>query len=245
MVETNLERIKRLGIGIEIYFDNNLLDEVNVKEVRAVSERLKDLDILCTVHAPYMDLSPGGVDKKIREISKDRIKLCVEMANILQAKTIVCHPGYDRWRFDGNEHIWLEGSIKTWTEVIGAAGKGLLVLLENIFEEGPSTLMALFDHFKGKDLFFCFDTGHFNLFSKTSLEEWIIPLKGSIREFHLHDNHGETDEHLPIGRGTFPFRELKGLIRYLNLGDNIIYTTEIHEERYLEEGLRNMMGFIS
>jgi len=41
-----------------------------------------------------------------------------------------------------------------------------------------------------------------------------MPLKDRLREFHLHDNHGKSDEHLPIGTGTFPFRSLKQFVAH-------------------------------
>lgn len=243
MVETNIKRIVELGMGIEIYANNNALDDLDMHNVRELSRMLQDNGIVCTVHAPYMDLSPGGFDKTIKAISKDKIKKAVEMAYILDAKSIVCHPGYDRWRFDGNEQLWLDSSIETWTEIIGEAKDHLVVLLENIFEETPSTLIALFDYFKGKNLYFCFDSGHFNLFSTVALEKWLIPLKDRIREIHLHDNHGRSDEHLPVGRGTFPFRELKAFLR--QTGDDITYTIEVHGEPYAAESIKNVKEFLS
>jgi sugar phosphate isomerase/epimerase len=74
------------------------------------------------------------------------------------------------------------------------------------------------------------------------VEGWLIPLKERIREIHLHDNHGKLDEHLPIGMGTFPFRELKTFVN--RLGD-VIYTTEILDESYVVEGIKMLKEFLS
>jgi sugar phosphate isomerase/epimerase len=246
MIETNIKRILDLNVGIEVYANNNVLDELDMNNVKEVSRKLQDNGIVCTVHAPFMDLSPGGFDKTIRAISRDKIMKAVEMAHLLHARSIVCHPGYDKWRFDANPQLWqmwFDSSIETWTEVIGEARDGLVVMLENIFEETPSSLIALFDYFKGKNFYFCFDTGHFNLFSTVALETWLVPLKNRIREIHLHDNHGKSDEHLPIGRGTFPFRELKAFLKQTN-GD-ITYTTEVHGESRAAESITNLREFLS
>lgn len=242
LVKDNIQRILSLRIGIEIYFNNNALDEAEPKDVKELGKMLRELGVKCTVHAPFMDLSPGGVDRTVRAITKDKLKKSVELANLLQALSIVCHPGYDKWRFDGNQKLWLDASIDTWTAVIGEADKNLLVLVENIFEDEPSTLIELFKNFQDKNLNFCFDSGHFNLFSKTSLNDWLEPLKSRIREMHLHDNHGRSDEHLPIGMGTFPFRELKVFVRQL---DHIIYTTEMHRESYAKDSIINLKEFLS
>jgi sugar phosphate isomerase/epimerase len=242
LVKENIQRILSLRIGIEVYFNNNALDEAQTKDVKELGKMLGELGIQCTVHAPFMDLSPGGYDRTVRTITKDKLKRSVEFANLLHALSVVCHPGYDRWRYDGNQKLWLDASIDTWTEVIGEADKNLMVLLENIFEDEPSTLIELFRNFQGKNLNFCFDSGHFNLFSRTPINDWLAPLKGRIREMHLHDNHGKSDEHLPIGMGTFPFRELKAFVQQL---DNIIYTIEIHRESYTKDSIKNLKEFLS
>ena len=243
MVQASIKRIADLGLGIEVYANNHVLDDLDMGDVKEVSKMLQDNGIACTAHAPFMDLSPGGFDKTIKAVSRDKIKKAVEMAHLLHAKGIVCHPGYDKWRFDGNEQLWLESSIETWTDILGEVKDGLVLMLENIFEETPSTLRALFDHFKGKNLYFCFDSGHFNMFSTVSLGDWLIPLKDRIREMHLHDNHGKSDEHLPIGRGTFPFRELKAFLR--QTAGEIFYTTEVHGEAYAPESIKNIKEFLS
>lgn len=241
MVYENIKRIMELEVYLEVYTENNLLDDISMNEVKELKKILTECGIETTVHAPFMDLSPGGYDKTIRRISIDRIKKAVDVAHNLDAKGIVCHPGYDKWRFDGNEGLWLENSIESWNEILNHAGEKMEVMLENIFEETPSTLIALFDYFKEKNLFFCFDTGHFNLFSKVDLDKWLDPLRNKLREFHIHDNHGNADEHLPLGKGTFPFKELKFFIKNLS---NIRFTTEIHHERYAIEGIKNLKEFL-
>ncbi len=242
MVESNVGRILSLGIGIEIYIDNTEVEEIDVSETKELANRLQDYNIICTVHAPFMDLSPGGYDRTIRRITVEKLKKAVEISHILGAKGIVCHPGYDKWRFDGNEQLWLDKSIETWTEVTKGVDDGFFVMMENIFEEHPSTLCALFDNFKGKNLWFCFDSGHFNLFSKIPLENWLVPLKDKIKEMHLHDNHGTSDEHLPVGTGTFPFRELKDFLRH---ADDLIFTAEVHSEGYITESMKRLRTFLS
>jgi sugar phosphate isomerase/epimerase len=242
MIRDNIQRIIALKIGIEIYFNNETIDDTSPQDVKAVNGILKDAGIACTVHAPFMDLSPGGVDRTVRAVTKDKLKKSVEMANILEARGIVCHGGYNKWYFDGHKQIWLDASLDTWQEILQGAGKDLPVMVENIFEEEPSTLIELFGHFKDKELYYCFDSGHFNLFSTVSLEEWLIPLREKIREMHLHDNHETSDEHLPIGEGTFPFRELKTFVKGLG---NVIYTSEIHGEARAIEGIKNLKEFLS
>jgi sugar phosphate isomerase/epimerase len=243
MVEKNIPRIASLRIGIEIYFDNNLLEEVSNGKTKTLKQRLDEDNIPRTVHAPFMDLSPGAYDRKVRAISGDVLKRSAELASLLGAKGLVCHPGYDKWRFADKEQFWLEESVKTWTEVIGAADTKVPVMIENVFEEEPDTLISLLGLFRGKNLWFCFDSGHFNLFAKRPLDAWLMPLKENIREMHLHDNHGSADDHLPLGRGTFPFRDLKPFLTVPR--QEVVYVAEVHSESLAMESLKNLKEFLS
>jgi len=240
MVRSKLEEIMAFGIGIEVYINNQVVYEVDLSDAKQMGRELDERGIMRTVHAPFMDLSPGGVDKEVRAISRDKIKRAVEIANIIGAEGIVCHGAYDKWRFGFNEQLWLDNSVDTWTEVLREAGN-LTVMIENIFDDNPSTIIALLDRFKDK-LWSCFDTGHFNLFSKVSLEEWLVPLRGRIREFHIHDNHGKSDEHLPVGRGIFPFRELKPFLSSMN---GLFFTAETPSEASAADSLQCAREFLN
>ena len=59
----------------------------------------------------------------------------------------------------------------------------------------------------------------------------------------MHDNHGTRDDHLPIGQGIFPFRELKGFLKAR--GDEIILTAEVHEESLAAEGIKNLKEYVA
>jgi sugar phosphate isomerase/epimerase len=241
MLRANMERITALRIGVEVYLNNQAVNEIGQQDARQTGKELQERGIVCTIHAPFMDLSPGGVDREVRSITLEKLKKAVEIGHYLGAKGVVCHGGYDKWRFGGNEQLWLDGSIHTWTEVLKESGD-LPVLVENIFEENPSTLIALFGRFKEKNLWFCFDTGHFNLFTTLPLEEWLMPLKDKLREFHIHDNHGRSDEHLPVGRGTFPFRDLKRFLQPLN---GMFFTAETSSEAAAIETIKYAKEFLS
>ncbi len=235
-----MERMTALQVGVEVYLNNHAVNEVDRADAGKLGRELQERGIVCTVHGPYMDLSPGGVDKEVRAITREKLKKAVELANLLGAKGIVCHPGYDRWRFDGNEQLWLEGSIETWTHVLKEAGD-LPLMMENIFEEDPSTLVALLDYFKEK-LWFCFDTGHCNLFTTLPIEGWLKPLGKWLRELHIHDNHKTSDEHLPVGKGTFPFRELR---QFLKSKEGLFFTAEIPAESAALESIRHAREFLA
>ena len=104
------------------------------------------------------------------------------------------------------------------------------------------TLVALFERFPEKNLWTCFDTGHFNLFTKVPLDASLGRLRAGSGSFIYTTTTEKSDEHLPVGRGTFPFRELKRLLRPT---DNLYFTAEASSESSAREALRCASEFLS
>jgi sugar phosphate isomerase/epimerase len=220
----------------EIFFSSEELDTHPVKEVKYLSGILQRNGLEVTLHSPFMDLSPGGLDRKIKEVTLDRFSETIELAGILKPKTIVFHPGYEKWKFNGEVKLWLESSLQTWRPLVRKAEEmGLTLTIENVYEEGPEPLVALLKAIDSPRFRFCFDTGHHHVFSKTPLSAWFEALAGYLMEVHLHDNHREMDEHLPIGEGGFDFHGFFDLLARLDL--NPIYTIEPHQEDHLWRSL--------
>jgi len=78
------------------------------------------------------------------------------------------------------------------------------------------------------------DLGHLNIaFKKGLIEEkdylsYFKALPFKIIEIHIHDNDGETDQHLPPGRGNTEYAEIfKALKASGNLAKDVILTFEI------------------
>jgi len=231
-------------INPEIYFSGSDLDTLKEKEAKQLAETLQQNKLEVTIHGPFMDLSPGGVDRRVKEVTLDRFSKTMELARFLKPKTIVFHPGYDPWKFDGNTAIWLASSLETWEPLVERAeARGLTLAIENVFEETPETLKLLLEKIDSPRFRFCFDTGHHNVFSRLPLEAWLESLGKYLYEVHLHDNHGTTDEYLPVGEGTFDFDRFFGLLSKMNLAP--VLTLEPHEEEHLRRTLENVKKYLA
>ncbi|MGQ9645960.1 MAG: sugar phosphate isomerase/epimerase family protein [Thermodesulfobacteriota bacterium] len=227
----------------EIYFSAEDLDACQEKEAKRLAERLHQNGLEITLHGPFMDLSPGGVDKRIKEVTLDRFSRVMELARFFKPKTIIFHPGYEKWKFDGNVELWLKSSLLTWRPLVKEAeASGLILVLENVFEEGPDSIRTLLEEIDSAHFRFCFDTGHHHVFSRAPLPVWFEALGGYLVEVHLHDNHREMDEHLPIGEGNFDFDQFFKLLSQYDRKP--IYTLEPHEEEHLWRGLEAVKKYI-
>ncbi len=103
------------------------------------------------------------------------------------------------------------------------------IVLENVFDPEPDHLLNLHERLDGS-FGFCFDTGHFLLFSEISLDEWLSLLGDSLSEIHLHDNRGDRDSHLPLGEGVFDFRYLFDHINKNDLSPLMVLEHHTREE---------------
>lgn len=195
-------------LNLELYFGAETLDTVNDDELREAVAYL-DYSPRMVFHAPFMDLSPGAVDPDIRKVTLRRFRQVSRAAKIFRPETIVFHSGYEKWKYALETRIWLEQSVKTWNAVLSeTVDEGCRLAIENIFEDTPDNLVQLMEAMNNSRMGLCFDTGHFNLFSSISLEEWLDRCSKHICHLHVHDNDRSADLHAPPGSGTFPFKEL-------------------------------------
>jgi sugar phosphate isomerase/epimerase len=234
-----LEMILQKKLNTEIYFSHYALQNLDKIKCIETAKLFAGAGLKVTFHAPFMDLRPGALDDKIRQVSLDRIKEVLDLAPYFHPLKIVCHPAFDDRYYVDCDDLWLESSVKTWTELIALAKDAkTIIALENVYEKEPRILRRLLDALSSDSICFCFDTGHFNVFSYTPLNIWLQELGKYLGHLHLHDNRGKTDEHLPVGCGAFPFAELFQTLRAIGAKPSM--TLEAHDQDDLWESLYNI-----
>ena len=234
--EKYLPFITKEQLNLEIYFGSRRFDDIKKKDIINLKKRL-DYNPQISIHSPFMDLSPGAVDSKVRQVTYERFSDVLDFADILRAKVVVFHSGYEKWKYDSRVDIWLEESLKTWVPLNKkATDRGVKIAIENIVENEPSHLKLLMENIQSENFGLCFDTGHFNLFSKIPLPDWLEHIKPYIIELHLHDNLKASDDHFAIGDGNFNF---EALFREIN-GKDILYTVEAHNKEDVKKSIERL-----
>jgi sugar phosphate isomerase/epimerase len=237
-----LELLRKRRYDLEIYLSAAVLDQIEKPDLEKLLERL-DWNPALTLHAPFMDMNPGAVDPMVRSVTQVRFRQLLNVAAILKPRAAVFHAAYDRWRYSGRKDIWLEYSLDTWHKVMDSASKiGLRVAVENVFDEDPEALHMLIEKIGSPDFGFCFDTGHFNLFSTVSMEQWFENLGKNLIEVHLHDNDGTADSHWALGRGDIDFQQFFQLMR--THSPKPVYTIEAHDRDDVEASLDRVKALL-
>jgi len=242
LYESYLSRFLEYGLNPEIGFDAAALDRFSPSEIEGVAKRIHKQGLSITLHAPYMDLSPGSPDPAIRTLTRHRFQQVVELIPIFEPRAVVCHTGYDYRRYWSLKDAWIDYSVELWLWLAEAISKkGAKLMLENVYEQEPHQFLEVYGKLKGKDIGFCLDTGHQAVFSLVELPEWLKTLGEHIDQLHLHDNLGTQDDHLALGKGKVDFKMLFNYLKHIKREPPII-TIEPHREEDLWPSLEYLEG---
>jgi sugar phosphate isomerase/epimerase len=159
------------------------------------------------VHGPFAGIEYGYKDHLLNEAVRKRMHMIYEMVCELKPDTLILHTGCSETmvRFSLTED-WLEAAGKFWRDEIARyAAIGVRVVLENVAEQSPDSMIELAERVKNEHFGLCLDIGHANLCSQVPPCQWVKKMGPRLKHVHLHDNHGQSDQHLPVGKGSIDF----------------------------------------
>jgi len=228
-----MDTIITARINPEVAINHHDLDHFPPQSFCETGAKLREAGVRVTLHAPFVDLRPGAIDPKVRNITIERIQAFLNLAVFFRPVSIVCHAAFDERYYLSAEELWLKNSIKTFQSFLPSLDNvSCPICIENVYERDPMILRRLVDGVNSPMIGFCFDTGHYNIFSRSPLEFWIETLTPYLKQLHIHDNWGENDQHLPPGEGSFPFEKLGTLLNKKNIAP--VVTLETHSiETYM------------
>jgi sugar phosphate isomerase/epimerase len=209
---------------IEIFGARGHFDYANRRShVKEIGDWFRDKRIpLNSVHSPmYSDYEWGrrgsppvniaAVDKRARIDAMDEIKRAIEVAEQIPFRFLVQHVGISGEEWDPRK----SEAAMTSIEHLKAFAKplGVNVLLENIPNElsTPERLSELIRRAHFDDVGICFDVGHAHIMG--GVAQAFEVLKPLIRSTHVHDNAGQSDDHMWPGDGTVNWERTMSLLR--------------------------------
>ena len=213
-----LEQIAGAGFqGLEIFCTRSHFEYSMKSEIQAMNSALEQHHLqLVSLHAPTSrDLSAmreSGTPLSICEVERvrrveamDELKRVIDVADDLPYPRLILHMGGPRETADPRKR---DAAFSTFEHLIlHAHHAGVTICVENTMSEmgDPSYLRAFVDETRLSGLRFNFDIGHAHLSDFPEgerLDKSFSPLRDLVSSVHLHDNHGEKDEHLPPYDGT-------------------------------------------
>ena len=224
--------------GWEIVSDGNYRLE-NPECFRKVEDVLATTRLGASVHAPYGDLNIATLNDPIWRESIRQLCCCIEHAAPLTDRVTI-HPGY----------ISPVGKMipqKVWElqkEALRQIGRcatehGVLACLENMisFKEFlcrlPEELIGMTEGVEGIGM--TFDFGHANTIGKVGE---FLRFVDKADHIHIHDNHGVSDEHLPLGKGIIVWETVGRVVASRYRGGRVVI-----EGRSVEEAKKSLEVF--
>jgi sugar phosphate isomerase/epimerase len=214
--------------GVEIFCSRGHFDYTTKAEIQAVARALSGNGLtLASLHAPTSRDSSatreGGTPLSICEVERvrrieamDELKRAIDVAEDLPFARMVFHMGGSRETADPRKRDAAFSSLEHL--ILHAKHVGVTVCVENTTSEmgDPAYLRAFVDETRLTGLRFNFDVGHAHLADgpeEERLEKSFAPLRDLVVGVHLHDNHGEKDEHLAPYDGTIDWEKAVPLLK--------------------------------
>lgn len=133
--------------------------------------------------------------ERIRRIdAMDEVKRALEVAERIPFRFLIQHIGAGRQTADPRK---LDAAFNSLEHlVVFAKGRGVTIALENTPDElgSPASLQQFVRETHLHDLKLCFDTGHAHM--EYGIETGFEIMRDRVASAHIHDNHGDKDEHL-------------------------------------------------
>jgi sugar phosphate isomerase/epimerase len=231
--------------AVEIFAARSHFDYATKAEVRTMAQALADNRLrLGSLHAPTswdMDVNrEGGSPLSVTEVERvrrveamDELKRVIDVAEDLPFAHMILHLGGARETADLRKRDAAFSSLEHL--ILHAHHAGVTICVENTTSEmgEPAYLRSFVDETRLTGLRFNFDVGHAHLAEgpeEERIAKSIEPLRELIACVHIHDNHGEKDEHLPPYDGTIDWPAALALLKSAPGGADLPLTLELKEK---------------
>jgi sugar phosphate isomerase/epimerase len=230
--------------GLEIFATRSHFDYATQAEVRQMAMALADNHLkLLSLHAPTsrdIDIHREGSSplsitevERVRRIeAMDELKRVLDAAQDLPFARLIVHMGGSRETADPRKR---DAAFSTLEHLsLHAHHAGVTICVENTTSEmgAPAYLRSFVDETRLTGLRFNFDVGHAHLADgppEERVKNSFEPLKDLIASAHIHDNHGEKDEHLAPYEGSIDWPAALALLRSTPAAD-LPLTVELKEK---------------
>jgi sugar phosphate isomerase/epimerase len=114
----SLSKKYNLGFEYNEFFMPDFLDNED-KAVKTILEYQSLNRKNDTLHGVFFDIVLDSMDKKIRDISLERVKSSLRVASMLKCKGVVFHTNYNTWMKDENyKNRWLKYNKEAYLKLI-------------------------------------------------------------------------------------------------------------------------------
>jgi len=228
-----IKLIKEMGFDfVEVGIEGpGAMPDMLIKKKKQIRKLLKEFNTPAIAHTMwYADI--GTPHDTIKKAWLKQCKKLIKTAKKLGIGQITFHlicKGMFIYTKKSRKQVF-NNFVKSYRELVKYGKKyGVKVTVENGVELG-STGEINYVLSKVSGLGFLLDIGHVNVNGgMKGIEKTIKKFGKRIDHIHVHDNHGMSDDHLPIGRGTINYKKVVQLLKQIKYNKTI--TLEVFPDK--------------
>lgn len=190
---------------------------LNQTRVERLLEVKSSYDLSYALHTPFADINIAADDPFIREALLRRLEISIRWASVLEARTLVFHPGNSTAveRFSPGS-AWRHNLESIRRLARYADNYGVEIMVENVPEPFPYVLKSVKDFERffdelGDEIRMVLDVAHANI--RGEIEGFVESFGDRIGHVHVSDNDGESDIHLQIGDGDIDWEKTMDMLK--------------------------------
>ena len=211
------------------------------KILRELTDRY---EITC-IQGPIRDWKTEAMDEDFKRLTMNKTKHLIDLAYEYNVEKILFFSTYDQLvNMPSYDDMWLENNVAFWKEAAKyAKAKNITFLYCNVWDCKPELMRKLFKRVNAENFKFGFDIGHAFYAGKMSLEMWVDSLKDYLDYVCVHDNNGDMDEHLQLGKGKI---NLEKIISYIkNLKSDLMYCLQFFVKDGYESSVEILENYLA
>jgi len=229
---------------LEIKLDKiGIIDKLNdSRAVRKLRSILESYDFTYSVHAPYIDVNLASLNPYLGKASEKAVEKSLILSYKINSRVVTVHPG--RLPKDYPKEALpkaIENSVERLRH-LNSVGEdlGICLSIENDHKTANRLIAGYPDQIREiiakVGCKFTLDVGHAN--TLVDPINFVELLGSDIVIVHLHDNLGESDDHLGIGEGNIDFKRVIGsLLNHRYHGPLIL---EIYRQQEIEPSINRI-----
>ncbi len=240
-----VELANKVGVtAVEVRADDPKL--IRKSMLMRFKDLLSSYNFILGVHAPYADVNLASLNPFISSSARRVLSWCIRVSDYLEADYLISHMGmfpsdYPR-RLRRKALDNLIRVLRTMAQRANDSNVDLLV--ENSPKDDGSNIGSTIEEIRHiclrSGLNVALDLGHANTMG--SLLDYVNELHDIMKVIHIHDNDGERDLHLPLGRGNLMVSSCLRLLRRFRYEGPLIL--QVRDLRGLIRSVRRLRNLI-
>jgi sugar phosphate isomerase/epimerase len=212
--------------GLELSSYHFWPERLRADDIDRLRAGLKQNSMRLAIHARHRGISFGAHDAGLRQRFVEELQATVRFAADLGGDVVVAHVGDivpPAQHAPGAEQSMRQEAFELAVDSFArcapiAADCGVRICVENVQLRPNEVITSFADHLRlvdsvGHAAVVCaLDTGHAHV--NGGIQACIQAFGPRLQHIHLHDNHGDKDEHLEIGKGAIRFAELSHFLQH-------------------------------